>query len=110
MIFDGSFGYTQLTNEGVADFERGMFLFFPMRKEEDFVYNWTSANALFTSNTSDELHQQACDLVMQYWFDESSPLFEAWVANTTDIIAFEGVSDSRDMINEYLERYKDSEY
>ena len=107
MIFDGSFGYTQLMNEGAADFERGMFCVPSNAEGEDFVYNWTSANALFTSNLSDELHQQACDLVMQYWFDESSPLFEAWVENTTDIIAFEGVSDSREMINEYLDRYKD---
>ncbi len=107
MIFDGSFGYTQLMNEGAADFERGMFCVPSNAEGEDFVWNWTSANALFTSNLSDDLHQQACDLVMQYWFDEASPLFEAWVENTTDIIAFEGVSDSRDMINEYLERYQD---
>ncbi len=107
MIFDGSFGYTQLMNQGAADFERGMFCVPSNAEGEDFVWNWTSANALFTSNLSDDLHQQACDLVMQYWFDEASPLFEAWVENTTDIIAFEGVSDSRDMINEYLERYQD---
>ena len=107
MIFDGSFGYTQLMNEGAADFERGMFCVPSNAEGEDFVWNWTSANALFTSNLSDDLHQQACDLVMQYWFDEASPLFEAWVENTTDIIAFEGVADSRDMINEYLERYQD---
>ena len=107
MIFDGSFGYTQLMNEGAADFERGMFCVPSNAEGEDFVWNWTSANALFTSNLSDDLHQQACDLVMQYWFDEASPLFEAWVENTTDIIACEGVSDSRDMINEYLERYQD---
>ena len=46
---------------------------------------------------------------MQYWFDAQSPLFEAWINNTTDIIAFDGVSDSRDMINEYLDRYKDDQ-
>lgn len=105
MIFDGSFGYAALTNQGAADFERGMFCVPSNAPDGEFVYNWTPANALFTSNTSDELHQQACDLVMQYWFDETSPLFEAWVANTTDIICYDGVSDSRDMINEYLERY-----
>ena len=109
MIFDGSFGYTQLTTDGKTDFERGMFCVPSNDPDGKFVYNWTSANALFTSNNSDELHQQACDLVMQYWFDEQSPLFEAWVNNTTDIIAFDGVSDSRDMINEYLDRYKDDQ-
>lgn len=108
MIFDGSFGYAALMNEGTADFERGMFCVPSNAEGEEFIYNWTPANCLCTSNTSDELKQQACKLVMEYWFDQTSPLFEEWTQNTTDIICYEGVSDSREMINEYLERY--SEY
>lgn len=107
MIFDGSFGYTALMNEGAVDFERGMFCVPSNAEGEDFVYNLTPANCLCVSNTADELQQEAAQLVMEYWFDESSPLFEAWVANTTDIICYEGVSDSREMINQYLDQYKD---
>lgn len=108
MIFDGSFGYAAMMAEGAADFERGMFCIPGNDPDGEYYYNWTPANALFTSNISDELHKQACDLVMQYWFNEESPLFEKWVENTTNIICYEGVEDPREMINEYLERYKDS--
>lgn len=108
MIFDGSFGYAALMNEGAKSFERDMFCVPSNEESGQFVYNWTPANALFTSNTSDEMHQQACRLIMDYWFDESSDLFQAWTENTTDIICYDGVSDSRDMINKYLDKYSGS--
>ncbi len=108
MIFDGSFGYTTLMAEGATSFERGMFCVPSNAEGSEFVYNLTPANCLCTNNNSDELKQQACNLVMEYWFDENSDLFEAWTENTTDIICYEGVSDSRDLINEYLNQY--SEY
>ena len=106
MIFDGSFGYAALTEQGATQFERGMFCLPGNDAGKDQYYNRTPSNGLFTSAISDDLHQQACDLVMKYWFDQNSPLFKTWVENTTDIICYNGVKDTRPEINEYLDRYQ----
>lgn len=103
MIFDGSFGYTALNKNGKVEFEKGMFCVPSNDSGKKFVYNLTPSNGLFVSANSK--NQDAIKKVMDYWFTEGTPLFEKWMAMNTDISCYEGAKDSRDLVNEYLQRY-----
>ena len=108
MIFDGSFGYKQLTVQGAENFEKGIFCLPGNDAGEKFVYNLTPAVGLFVNNNSeypDEVMQ-----VVDYWFTEGSPLFEKWVAYNDNISSYKGVEDPRELITEYLQRYDGNPY
>lgn len=106
MTFDGSFGYDALNKDGAASFEKGMFALPSNEPGEELVYNLTPSNGLFVSADSEK--QEAINQVLEYWFTEGTPLFEKWTTTTSDISCYEGVTDSRELIKEYLERYKDN--
>lgn len=103
MIFDGSFGYDALNKQGKVSFEKGMFCIPSNDAGKKFVYNLTPSTGLFISANSKK--QDAIKKVMDYWFTEGTPLFEQWMKMNSDISCYEGAKDSRDMINEYLQRY-----
>ncbi len=105
MVFDGSFGYDALTQNGAVEFEKGMLCIPSNAAGEEFVYNLTPSNGLFVSANSDK--QEAIDKVLELWFTEGTELFNKWVEKNDNISCYEGVEDSRDLINEYLLRYKD---
>lgn len=107
MIFDGSFGYSTLMQDGKVKFERGMFCIPSNAKDEKFVYNLTPSTGLFVSANSQ--NQAAIKEVMDYWLTPGTDLNDQWKTMNTDISCFEGFTDSRSLINEYLERYKDQE-
>lgn len=105
MIFDGSFGYTQLMTESAEPFERGIFALPGNDPGEQFVYNLTPSVGLFVNASSK--NPEAVDQVIDYWFTEGTPLFNEWIKRNDNISPYEGVEDSRDLIKEYLARYKD---
>ncbi|CUX17411.1 ABC transporter substrate-binding protein [Clostridium sp. C105KSO13] len=107
MIFDGSFGYDALNKDGAVPFEKGMFAIPSNEAGNELVYNLTPSNGLFVSADSEK--QEAIDKVLDYWFTEGTPLFEKWTTTTSDISCYEGVEDSRELIKEYLESYKDNQ-
>lgn len=106
MIFDGSFGYDALNKEG---FEKGMFPIPSNEKDGKFVYNLTPSNGIWVSANADEKKQEAIEAVLEYWFTEGTPLFQKYTEMATDIPCYEGVSDHRELINDYIERYKDDQ-
>lgn len=103
MIFDGSFGYVQLTAQGAANFERGMFCVPSNEPGKQFVSNLTPAVGLYVNAKSP--YPEAVDSVIDYWFTKDSPLFTEWVARNENISAYTGINDSRELISEYLTRY-----
>lgn len=105
MIFDGSFGYDALNKNGAQEFEKGMFCMPSNDEGKEFVYNLTPSNGVFASANS--ANQEAVDQVLEYWFTEGTPLFEKWVETSSDISCYEGTWDSRPLVKEYLEKYKD---
>lgn len=105
MIFDGSFGYDALNKNGAVEFEKGMFCIPSNDEGKEFVYNLTPSNGVFASANS--ANQEAIDKVMEYWFTEGTPLFEKWVETSSDISCYEGIEDSRPLVKEYLEKYKE---
>jgi ABC-type sugar transport system, periplasmic component len=104
MIFDGSFGYDALNKQGASTFEKGMFCIPSNDKGKKFVYNLTPSNGIFVSANSKK--QDAINKVLEYWFTEGTPLFQKWTTTTSDIPCYEGVQDSRPLVQEYLDRYK----
>jgi len=104
MIFDGSFGYDALNKDGAVQFEKGMFCIPSNDEGKGFVYNLTPSNGIFVSANSEK--QDAINKVLEYWFTEGTPLFEKWTTTTSDISCYEGVQDSRPLVQEYLDRYK----
>lgn len=104
MIFDGSFGYVQLTTEGAVPFERGMFCIPGNDPGEPFVYNLTPAVGLFVN--AESKYPDVIDDILEYWFTEGTPLFNEWVKRNENISSYKNVKDSRPLIAEYLERYK----
>jgi raffinose/stachyose/melibiose transport system substrate-binding protein len=107
MIFDGSFGYDALSKQGAVEFEKGMFCIPSNEEGKKFVYNLTPSNGIFVSSNSKK--QDAINKVLEYWFTEGTPLFEKWTTTTSDISCYDGVEDSRELIKEYLERYKNDQ-
>lgn len=107
MIFDGSFGWEVLNSEGAEQFERGMFMLPANDTDEELVYNLTPAEGIFAGANED--HTDAVKAVLSYWFTEGTPLFEAWAESNDNIPAHKNLTDDREMINEYLERYQDYE-
>ncbi len=107
MIFDGSFGYDALMKQGAAEFEKGMFAIPSNDEGKKFVYNLTPSNGIFAS--LDSKNQDAVDKVLEYWFTQGTPLFDKWTTTTSDIPCYEGVEDSRKLVQEYLERYRDDQ-
>ncbi len=107
MIFDGSFGYDALNKDGAVQFEKGMFCIPSNDEGKGFVYNLTPSNGIFVSANSEK--QDAIDKVLEYWFTEGTPLFEKWTTTTSDISCYEGVKDSRPLVQEYLDRYKNDQ-
>lgn len=105
MVFDGSFGYDALNKDGAVSFEKGMFCIPSNDKDQKFVYNLTPSNGVFASAAS--ANEEAVQEVLEYWFTEGTPLFEKWVETSSDISCYEGIEDSRPMIKEYLEKYKE---
>lgn len=105
MIFDGSFGYDALNKNGAVEFEKGMFCIPSNDEGKEFVYNLTPSNGVFASANS--ANQEAIDKVLEYWFTEGTPLFEKWVETSSDISCYEGIEDSRPLVKEYLEKYKE---
>lgn len=103
MTFDGSFGWEALMADGAADFERGIFMLPGNDGDEKLVYNLTPAEGIFAG--ANEGHEDAIKAVMSYWFTEGTPLFEEWAASNDNIPVQKSLSDSRDMVNEYLARY-----
>jgi raffinose/stachyose/melibiose transport system substrate-binding protein len=106
MIFDGSFGFVQLTTEGAEKFERGMFCVPSNEPGKQFVSNLTPAVGLHVNASSK--YPEAIDSVIDYWFTKDTPLFTEWVKRNENISAYNGITDSRPLISEYLERYKDN--
>jgi len=107
MIFDGSFGYDALAKQGAVEFEKGIFCVPSNDQGKKFVYNLTPSNGIFVN--SDDKKQDAIDKVLEYWFTEGTPLFEKWTTTTSDISCYDGVEDSRELIKEYLDRYKNDQ-
>jgi len=105
MIFDGSFGYDALIQQGAVEFEKGILCIPSNEQGEEFIYNLTPSNGIFVSENSS--NQDAIQKVLEYWFTEGTPLFDKWVEKSSDILCYEGIEDSRPLIQEYLERYKD---
>lgn len=108
MIFDGSFGYVQLTTEGAQSFERGMFCLPGNNPSDGFVYNLTPAVGLFVNAKATD--DAAVMDVVNYWFTEGTPLFDAWVKRNDNISSYKGVEDPRPLISEYLQRYDGKPY
>lgn len=108
MIFDGSFGYTQLTNKGAVDFERGIFPLPSNDAGKQQVYNLTPANGLFVNAKSQEA--SAVNDVINYWFTKDTPLFKSWVENNDNISSYQGVTDSRALLSDYLKKYQPLPY
>ncbi len=107
MIFDGSFGYDALNRQGAVEFEKGIFCIPSNDEGKKFVYNLTPSNGVFVSASSQK--QDAIDKVLDYWFTEGTSLFEKWTSTTSDIPCYEGVEDSRELVREYLDRYKEDQ-
>jgi raffinose/stachyose/melibiose transport system substrate-binding protein len=108
MIFDGSFGYTQLTNKGAVDFERGIFPLPSNDAGKQMVYNLTPANGLFVNAKSQEA--SAVNDVVNYWFTKDTPLFKSWGENNDNISSYQGVTDSRALLSDYLKKYQPLPY
>lgn len=105
MTFDGSFGYDALNKDGSISFEKGIFPIPSNEKGKQLVYNLTPSNGIFVSANSKK--QDAINKVLEYWFTEGTPLFEKWVTTTSDIPCYEGIEDSRELISNYINTYKD---
>lgn len=103
MTFDGSFGWEALMAEGAAEFERGIFMLPSNDGGEELVYNLTPAEGIFAG--VNEGHEEAVKAVMNYWFTEGTPLFEAWAESNDNIPVHKNLSDEREMIQDYLARY-----
>lgn len=103
MTFDGSFGWEALMAEGAVSFERGIFMLPSNDEGEDLVYNLTPAEGIFAG--ANDGHEEAVKAVMNYWFTEGTPLFEAWAESNDNIPAHKNLSDDREMIQDYMARY-----
>ncbi|MEY8523273.1 extracellular solute-binding protein [Lachnospiraceae bacterium 38-10] len=103
MTFDGSFGWEALMANGAAEFERGIFMLPSNENGEELVYNLTPAEGIFAG--ANEGREEAIKAVLNYWFTEGTPLFEAWAASNDNIPVHKSLSDEREMIQEYMQRY-----
>ena len=103
MTFDGSFGWEALMANGAAEFERGIFMMPSNENGEELVYNLTPAEGIFAG--ANEGREEAIKAVLNYWFTEGTPLFEAWAASNDNIPVHKSLSDEREMIQEYMQRY-----
>ena len=70
---------------------------------EELVYNLTPAEGIFAG--ANEGREEAIKAVLNYWFTEGTPLFEAWAASNDNIQVHKSLSDEREMIQEYMQRY-----
>lgn len=104
MIFDGSFGYDALTKKGKVDFERGMFCVPGNDSGKKFIYNLTPSTGLFVSANSKK--QDAIKKVMDLWLTPGTKLNDAWKTMNWDVPCYQGFTDSRDLIKNYLDQYK----
>lgn len=105
MTFDGSFGWDTLMGKGAAEFERGIFCLPTNEEGETQVVNLTPAEGIFANGQVDEERQAAIKAVLTYWFTEGTPLFESWAENNNNIPCENSLSDSRDLVKNYLEMY-----
>jgi raffinose/stachyose/melibiose transport system substrate-binding protein len=89
MTITGTWDYTTLMKKGQVEFERG-FMPLPSNEPGKPLLLSTAASVGYAVNANTKHYDQVMQ-VLNYWFDGSSPLFQAWNASQGGMPAYKGV-------------------
>lgn len=105
MIFDGSWDYSGVTKKGAVDFERG---FFPLPGNEKGNTIAISANAGTGTYVNPKSgNMDAVMKVLEYWYDGSSPLFNAWAdAYKGQVPAYNGLKLEAPELQDFYKQFQ----
>jgi raffinose/stachyose/melibiose transport system substrate-binding protein len=103
MTFCGTWAYNSLTAQGAVDFERGLFAL-PANDAGSPIYVSAATSSGYAVNAA-TAYPDECKAIFEWWFEEGSDLFNAWVESNTSISSYKGVATPYELYDYILNQY-----
>lgn len=103
MIFDGSWDYTSITNQGAVDFERG-YMPLPGNDAGDDIYVSAASAGGYAVSANTE-YTDEIQKIFELWFDGESDLFTSWTSSLNAVSVYDGVPLQYELLESVYNAY-----